>query len=213
MRRPDRAKAAEHRPAGNRRKRLCTRGNTWSRPNITGAGHWSNLAAQPLNELHRLEARIEVHVFIASLAYCLRVTLARRLYALAPWLTPRSVLEKFAAIRPPRLPAWPLTASAIGRSCSVRKNQKTRVARGSVGGTGASDTNGGTREGARSTRTRLQIACSKRERISSQAHLQNNTALDLLGSVRLARCAFCSRTGCGAESHRHRADRGDRDSR
>jgi hypothetical protein len=47
----------------------------------------------------------EAHVFIiAFLAYCLHVTLARRLYALAPWLTARSVLEKFAAIRPPRLP-------------------------------------------------------------------------------------------------------------
>ena len=43
------------------------------------------------------EARIEAHVFIAFLAYCLHVTLARRLHALAPGLTPRSVLEKFAA--------------------------------------------------------------------------------------------------------------------
>ena len=39
------------------------------------------------------------HVFIAFLAYCLHVTLARRLYALAPGLTPRSVLEKFAAMQ------------------------------------------------------------------------------------------------------------------
>jgi len=30
------------------------------------------------------------------LAYCLHVTLARRLHALAPGLTARSVLEKFA---------------------------------------------------------------------------------------------------------------------
>ena len=36
-------------------------------------------------------------IFIAFLAYCLQVTLARRLHALAPGLTPRSVLEKFAA--------------------------------------------------------------------------------------------------------------------
>jgi len=47
---------------------------------------------------HQLEARIEAHVFIAFLAYCLHVTLARRLQALAPGLTPRSVFEKFAAV-------------------------------------------------------------------------------------------------------------------
>jgi hypothetical protein len=66
-----------------------------------------DLAIRPV--LHQLEARIEAHVFIiAFLAYCLHVTLARRLYALAPWLTPRIVLEKFAATWPPRLPAaWP----------------------------------------------------------------------------------------------------------
>jgi hypothetical protein len=46
-----------------------------------------------------LEARIEAHVFIAFLAYCLHVTLGRRLHALAPGLTPRSVLEKFAAMQ------------------------------------------------------------------------------------------------------------------
>jgi hypothetical protein len=46
-----------------------------------------------------LEARIEAHVFIAFLAYCLHVTLGRRLPCLAPGLTPRSVLEKFAAMQ------------------------------------------------------------------------------------------------------------------
>ena len=52
-----------------------------------------DLAIRPV--FHQLEARIEAHVFIAFLAYCLHVTLARRLHALAPGLTPRSVLEKF----------------------------------------------------------------------------------------------------------------------
>ena len=33
------------------------------------------------------------------MAYCLHVTLARRLHALAPGLTPRAVLEKFAAVQ------------------------------------------------------------------------------------------------------------------
>ena len=40
-----------------------------------------------------------VNIFIAFLAYCLHVTLKRRLAALAPGLTPRSVLEKFAAVQ------------------------------------------------------------------------------------------------------------------
>ncbi len=54
------------------------------------------LAIRPI--FHQLEARVEAHVFIAFLAYCLHVTPARRLHALAPGLTPRSVLEKFAAV-------------------------------------------------------------------------------------------------------------------
>ena len=56
-----------------------------------------DLAIRPI--FHQQEARIEAHVFIAFLAYCLHVTLARRLHALAPGLTPRSVLEKFAAMQ------------------------------------------------------------------------------------------------------------------
>src|SRR5947208_4844045 len=56
-----------------------------------------DLAIRPV--FHQLEARIEAHIFIAFLAYCLHVTLARRLHALAPGLTPRSVLEKFAAMQ------------------------------------------------------------------------------------------------------------------
>jgi hypothetical protein len=39
------------------------------------------------------------HSFIAFLAYCMHVTLTRRLQALAPGLTARSALEKFAAIQ------------------------------------------------------------------------------------------------------------------
>ncbi len=56
-----------------------------------------DLAIRPI--FHQEEARIEAHIFIAFLAYCLHVTLGRRLHALAPGLTPRSVLEKFAAIQ------------------------------------------------------------------------------------------------------------------
>jgi transposase len=56
-----------------------------------------DLAVRPI--FHQLENRVEAHIFIAFLAYCLHVTLARRLNALAPGLTPRSVLEKFAALQ------------------------------------------------------------------------------------------------------------------
>src|SRR5271167_2364272 len=56
-----------------------------------------DLALRPI--FHQDEARIEAHIFIAFLAYCLHVTLKRRLHALAPGLSPRSVLDKFAAVQ------------------------------------------------------------------------------------------------------------------
>jgi hypothetical protein len=56
-----------------------------------------DLAIRPV--FHQDERRIEAHIFIAFLAYCLRVTLQRRLHALAPGLTARSALEKFAAVQ------------------------------------------------------------------------------------------------------------------
>lgn len=57
----------------------------------------NDLALRPI--YHQLEHRIEAHIFISFLAYCLHVTLRRRLRDLAPGLTPRSVLEKFATIQ------------------------------------------------------------------------------------------------------------------
>ena len=48
---------------------------------------------------HQLERRIEAHIFVAFMAYCLHVTLRARLRPLAPGLTPRAVLDKFAAIQ------------------------------------------------------------------------------------------------------------------
>ena len=56
-----------------------------------------DLALRPI--YHQLEQRIEAHIFISFLAYCLHVTLHRRLRDLAPGLTPRAVLEKFATIQ------------------------------------------------------------------------------------------------------------------
>jgi hypothetical protein len=56
-----------------------------------------DLAIRPV--FHQEERRIEAHIFIAFLAYCLHVTLGQQLKALAPGLTPRSVLEKFATVQ------------------------------------------------------------------------------------------------------------------
>lgn len=48
---------------------------------------------------HQKDSRIEAHIFIAFLAYCLHITLKLRLGPSAPGLTPRSVLEKMASIQ------------------------------------------------------------------------------------------------------------------
>lgn len=56
-----------------------------------------DLSLRPI--YHRLEARIEAHIFVAFMAYCLQVTLRARLKPLAPGLTARSVLEKMAALQ------------------------------------------------------------------------------------------------------------------
>lgn len=57
----------------------------------------SDLALRPV--FHQEEDRIEAHIFIAFLAYCLHVTLGQQLKAFAPGLTARSVLEKFATMQ------------------------------------------------------------------------------------------------------------------
>src|ERR1700678_1533439 len=56
-----------------------------------------DLAIRPI--FHHDESRIEAHIFIAFLAYALQVTLTRRLHALAPGLTARRALEKFAPVQ------------------------------------------------------------------------------------------------------------------
>jgi transposase len=48
---------------------------------------------------HQKEDRIEAHIFVAYLAYCLHVTLQAKLRQVAGGLTPRSLLEKFAAMQ------------------------------------------------------------------------------------------------------------------
>jgi len=57
----------------------------------------SDLAIRPI--FHQEQRRIEAHVFLAFLAYCVYVTLGRQLKSLAPGLTARSALEKFAAVQ------------------------------------------------------------------------------------------------------------------
>jgi transposase len=56
-----------------------------------------DLAIRPI--FHQSEKRIEAHILVAFLAYCLHITLTERLRSLAPGLTARSVLEKFAAMQ------------------------------------------------------------------------------------------------------------------
>jgi hypothetical protein len=56
-----------------------------------------DLAIRPV--FHQREARIEAHIFIAFLAFSLHATLRQRLRAFAPGLTPRAVMDDFAAVR------------------------------------------------------------------------------------------------------------------
>jgi transposase len=48
---------------------------------------------------HQKENRVEAHIFVAFLSYCLHVTLRQKLRAVAPGLTPRAALEKFARMQ------------------------------------------------------------------------------------------------------------------
>jgi transposase len=57
----------------------------------------SDLAIRPV--YHQKDLRIEAHIFVSFLAYCLYVTLQQRLRALAPGLTSRAVIEKMSAIQ------------------------------------------------------------------------------------------------------------------
>jgi transposase len=56
-----------------------------------------DLQLRPL--YHQLEHRIEAHIFVAFMAYCLHITLRAQLKPLAPGLTSRAVLDKLAGIQ------------------------------------------------------------------------------------------------------------------
>lgn len=57
----------------------------------------SDLGIRPI--YHQLEHRVEAHIFVAFLSYCLQVTLKNQIAAHAPGLTPRAVLDKLAGIQ------------------------------------------------------------------------------------------------------------------
>ena len=57
----------------------------------------SDLEIRPI--YHQKDNRIEAHIFVSFLSYCLQVTLKHRAKAKAPGLTPRAILEKFKAIQ------------------------------------------------------------------------------------------------------------------
>ena len=61
-----------------------------------------DLAIRPV--FHQTQDRVEAHIFVSFLAYCVHVTLRHRLRRQAPGLTPRAVLEKFATLT--MLDAW-----------------------------------------------------------------------------------------------------------
>jgi len=56
-----------------------------------------DLSLRPIH--HQKDPRIEAHIFISFMSYCLQVTLKQRAKARAPGLTPRVILEKFKAMQ------------------------------------------------------------------------------------------------------------------
>ena len=56
-----------------------------------------DLAVRPVH--HSAPTRIEAHIFVSFLAYCLHVTLRMRCKRFAPGLTPRSVLEQLSGMQ------------------------------------------------------------------------------------------------------------------
>lgn len=57
----------------------------------------SDLDLRPIH--HQIEKRVEAHILVAFLGYCLTVTLRMKLSPAAPGLTPRAVLQSLSAIQ------------------------------------------------------------------------------------------------------------------
>jgi len=81
----------------------------------------SELDIRPI--YHQKEDRIDAHIFIAFLAYCLQVTLKNRTMAYAPGLTPQAILEKLGAIQMIDVCSPPVMAA--GSFCRVILSRKT----------------------------------------------------------------------------------------
>src|SRR5207248_9149055 len=81
----------------------------------------SELGIRPI--YHQKEDRIDAHIFVAFLAYCLQVTLKNRLTAYAPGLTPQAILEKLGAIQMIDVCSPPVMAA--GSFCRVILSRKT----------------------------------------------------------------------------------------
>jgi hypothetical protein len=60
-------------------------------------GFKNDLGIRPI--YHQVEPRVDAHIFVCFLAYCLYVTLKHWLQPLAPGLTPRQALEHFAKVQ------------------------------------------------------------------------------------------------------------------
>jgi transposase len=88
-----------------------------------------DLQLRPIH--HQLEHRIEAHIFVAFLAYCLHVTLRARLKPLAPGLTPRAVLDKLAGIQmlDVHLPTTDGRTLILSRYTELNADQKLLVNR------------------------------------------------------------------------------------
>jgi transposase len=86
-----------------------------------------DLKLRPIH--HQLVDRIEAHIFVAFLAYCLHVTLRARLKPLASGLTARAVLDKFAAIQmlDVRFPTTDGRTLILSRHTELNADQKLLV--------------------------------------------------------------------------------------
>ena len=57
----------------------------------------SDLNLRPIH--HQIEKRVEAHIMVAFLGYCLSVTLRMKLSGSAPGLTPRAALQSLSGIQ------------------------------------------------------------------------------------------------------------------
>ena len=76
-----------------------------------------DLAIRPV--FHQREERIEAHIFVAFVAYCLHVTLKHLARPCAPGLTPRAVLEKFSTLQMVDVHLPTTDGRHLGRSSGV----------------------------------------------------------------------------------------------